>query len=665
MADISDAKSDYHLVGYDRWRKYVERSRTVDAPPFEEGWALFQDVVKARGPAAPPTPAWVPDAETVESSNLGRWIAELGLDDYRALHAWSVSRRDEFWSAAIDRLGIVFHRAPDAVIGDPGDPLYPSWLAGARLNIVASCFSRSPERTAILAGREDSADLERISYGELEHRAHSVAAALKRQGLEPGDAIALYMPMTVDCVAAYLGIVKAGCRVVSIADSFAAAELARRLRIGSAKTLITVDRYSRAGKEIRLYDKVREAGAPRAIVINDAGESAGPRLRDGDLAWNDFVASGDEFESAVSDPYDVTNVLFSSGTTGDPKAIPWTHLTPIKCAMDGRFHHDIREGDVIAWPTNIGWMMGPWLIYASLLNGAAMALYEGAAAGVGFRRFVRDAGVTMLGTVPSLVRAWQASGDYSFDCWPGVRVFSSTGEPSNPHDYLWLMSLAGYRAPVIEYCGGTELGGGYITGTVVQPASPATFTTPALGLDFHILDASGEPVGEGEAGEVFLAPPSIGLSETLLNRDHDQIYHANCPAGPESRPLRRHGDELVRLPGGYFKSRGRADDTMNLGGIKVSALELERVVDTHPAVYESAAVAVQPGGEGADALVVYVVPSTDADPARLRSELGRMIADRLNPLFKLHDLVLTDWLPRTASNKLLRRELRDRYLASD
>jgi acetyl-CoA synthetase len=472
--------------------------------------------------------------------------------------------------------------------------------------------------------------------------------------------VALYMPMTVDCIAAYLGIVRAGGAVVSIADSFAPAEVARRLEIAGADAVVTVDEFSRGGRSIAMYDKVREATALPTIVIGNE-ETTAPLLRRGDLLWRDFLGGPEPSPSVAASSDAPTNILFSSGTTGDPKAIPWTQLTPVKCGMDGRFHQDIGRGSVVCWPTNIGWMMGPWLIYATLLNRGCMALYEGLPGGAGFARFVEAARVTMLGVVPSLVRAWRSSGACDRADWSGIQVFSSTGEPSNRHDYLWLTSLTGHRAPVIEYCGGTEIGGGYITGTVVQPASPSTFTTPALGLDLVILDDNGRAVRQGHEGEVFLVPPSIGLSQTLLNRDHDAVYYGGCPTGPAGEILRRHGDQLARLPGGFFRAQGRADDTMNLGGIKVSSLELERVIDHHPAVAESAAVAVQPGGEGAEALVVFAVPADDTDRDELLAELRKRVANELNPLFKIHDLVLVDSLPRTASNKLMRRSLRSRY----
>jgi len=308
-------------------------------------------------------------------------------------------------------------------------------------------------------------------------------------------------------------------------------------------------------------------------------------------------------------------------------------------------------------------MMGPWLIYAALLNRAAMALWEGAPNGPAFARFVERSGVAMLGVIPSLVRAWRSGGALDGVDWSGIRVFSSTGEPSGREDYLWLMSRAGYRAPVIEYLGGTEIGGGLITGTVVQPASPATFTTPALGIDLVMLDEDGAPVPEGEPGEMFIVPPSIGLSQRLLNRDHHEVYFAGCPAGPHDEVLRRHGDRMQRLHRGCFRAQGRADDTMNLGGIKVSSLELERVAEAHPGVRECAAVGVQPGGEGAEQLVLHVVPAagSSADAGPLKTELQQLIRERLNPLFRIHDMVLMESLPRTASNKLMRRVLKREY----
>jgi len=232
--------------------------------------------------------------------------------------------------------------------------------------------------------------------------------------------------------------------------------------------------------------------------------------------------------------------------------------------------------------------------------------------------------------------------------WSRIRLFSSTGESSSSEDMLFLMSRAGYP-PVIEYCGGTEVGGAYLSSTVVQPNSPSCFSAKTLGLDIAVLD-----------GEVFLIPPAIGLSRRLLNADHHAVYFESCPPGPNGETLRRHGDALEVLAGGYFRALGRADDTMNLGGIKVGSAEIERVMGRVPGVVETAAIAVSPKEGGPARLVVYAVaePGTLEDAEGLRASFQKEIRRSLNPLFSVSEVVLIDRLPRTASNKVMRRVLR-------
>jgi acetyl-CoA synthetase len=643
-----------------RWLEAARRLATDEEAPFDLHWETFREVYAGRDPGLGPPPAWVPSARHLRESNLGRLMAELSLANMAELHRFSTSDRAGFWQRVLDRLGVVMERPPTAILDPTGGPTRPRWLPGARLSCVASCGSGDPNALAIVQGSESSPHLLCVTRGELMRLVEACAAGLAGHGLLPGDAVALYLPMTVEAVVAYLAAIRAGLVVVGIADSFAPPEVARRLQVAGVRMVVTAEGLRRSGRVVPLYDQAAAAGAERCVVVPLDPARPGP-LRPGDLSWGALLATGGPAPWVVGDPDATIGVLFSSGTTATPKAIPWTHLTPLKCAMDGHFHHDIGPRDVVAWPTSMGWMMGPWLVFASLVNHAAMALFDGAPTGAAFPRFVTGAGVSILGLVPSLVRSWRASGACDGADWGGVRLFSSTGEPSTREDSLWLMSRARYRAPIVEYCGGTEIGGGYVTGSVVQPSSPATFTTPALGLDLVVLDRDGRPVAEGESGEGFLVPPSIGLSQFLLDRDHDEVYYAGCPRGPHGEVLRRHGDQLTRLPGGAFRAQGRVDDAMNLGGIKVSSLELEEVLAAHPAVAECAAVAVQPAGEGAESLVVFATLRAPVETAALGAELKALLATRLNPLFRLHDLVVVDHLPRTASGKLMRRELRDRH----
>ena len=609
---------------------YADFDRTTDGPP----------------------PAWFPTDADISEANITQLMTELSIKTYAELHRWSTTNRDRFWQMMIDRLDI---KAIDTTPYPQKDATGTATNL-SKLNIVDSCFSAPDDAIAIIAQREGDDTCVRLTYHELACLTNRVANGLVDIGLKPGDAVAIDMPMNAESVAIYLGIVKAGCVVVGIADSFAPDEIATRLRIGKAKAIFTQDYINRAGKRLPLYQKVIAANAPKAVIFSCEGSDTVAQVeREGDITWNDFLREVETFTAVPQDPDAHTNILFSSGTTGEPKAIPWTHTTPIKCAADAYLHHDIHPGDVLAWYTNLGWMMGPWLIYASLINRATIALYDGVPTGREFGVFVQNAKVSMLGVVPTLVRAWKRTDCmYGLD-WHAIRAFSTTGECSNPEEMLYLMSLAGYK-PVIEYCGGTEIGGAYVTGTRVQPAAPSTFTTPALGLDFSLFDDDGHP---GDTGEVFISPPSLGLSTTLLNADHNEVYFAGTP-GPT---LRRHGDALERFAEGAYRIHGRVDDTMNLSGIKVSSAEIEAVLNGVSGVEETAAVAVSPKDGGPSRLVIYVVliePESASIKQELHANLQATLSEHLNPLFRIREVVIVDALPRTASNKVMRRLLRDR-----
>lgn len=664
------------LSAIECWQQLTRHILTPDCP-FALHELLYETTFSDWDAFQKPAPAWFPSQEKIESTNIAALMHQLQITSYREFHAWSAQHRDRFWEVTIQRLGICFQQKYTQILDLSRGVEFPQWLVGARFNIAESCFQASEDAPAIIF-QQDSGLLSTMTYGELHALTNRVANGLVDLGFCPGDAIAIAMPMTAESVAIYLGIIKAGCVVVSIADSFAAPEIAIRLHISQAKAIFTQDYIRRADKQLPLYAKVVDADAPGAVVLSLA-PSVPVAVRSGDLAWQEFLSSNDRFDAVPTAPEAYINILFSSGTTGEPKAIPWTQTTPIKCAVDGHLHQDIHPGDVVAWSTNLGWMMGPWLIYASLINRATLALYYGAPTERGFGQFIQAARVNMLGVVPSLVSIWKTTACMQGLDWSAIKAFSSTGECSNPQHMLFLMSLAGYK-PIIEYCGGTEIGGAYITGTLLQPAAPATFTTPALGLDFVILDEGDRPARKGE---LFIIPPSIGLSTALLNKDHHQVYFAETPLLPspvraglpdqlvsqqatQANPpllLRRHGDWIECLPNGYYRACGRVDDTMNLGGIKVSAAEIEQVLNSVAGIYQTAAIAVSPPNGGPSQLVIYAVvaPERQQDKIALQTELQKAIALQLNPLFKIYDLAIVDALPRTASNKVMRRTLRDRY----
>ena len=597
---------------------------------------------------------WIPNDQTIKKSNIYQMMLKNSLKTYEDLWSWAVKNKNDFWSQTVNNLGIKFQKEYDSVFDTSLGIEQTQWLKGGKLNIVDSCFQNSTDSIAVLFQKEGGT-IEKVTQIQLENYVNKIANGLRDLGVEKGDLIAIDMPMTLEAVAIYLAGIKAGNPVVTIADSFTPNEIEIRLKITSPKIIFTQDVQERAGKTLPLYKKIKEIDSPKAVVIKINEDQI--TLREKDIYFIDFLSDNNQFDAVIQNPEDIITVLFSSGTTGKPKAIPWTQTTPIKGASDGFYHQNIQKNDVVCWPTNLGWMMGPWLVFAALINKASIALYYGAPMGEEFGSFVQNAKVTMLGVVPSIVRNWKNTGSMENFNWNTINCFSSTGEVSNPDEMEYLMQLANVK-PIIEYCGGTEIGGGYLASTMVQPNIASAFSTQTLGGEFILLD---EDENLTKKGELFLIPPIMGLSNTLLNQDHHKVYFEGTPKY-KGKILRRHGDEVEQLENGYYRMHGRVDDAMNLGGIKVSSIQIEEVINQLEFVKESAAIAVSPLNGGPNNLVIYYVENDDSFGAEERLQKAKqIIRKKLNPLFKVSELVKIDVLPRTASGKVMRRKLRKLY----
>ncbi|WP_139956986.1 AMP-binding protein [Flavicella sediminum] len=596
---------------------------------------------------------WNPSKPILKSTNIYKMMQTFGFTSYDEFWKWSVEKKETFWRETVANLEIIQEVKYKEIVNISQGVEKAKWLYGAKMNIVDSCFQNKENGTAIIC-QDENGDLLKISQKQLEALVDKTANGLLAEGLQLGDVVAIYMPMTLEAVTLYLAAIKAGLVVATIADSFSEEEIKVRLEITQPKLICTQDVFMRGAKKHELYTKIKKTTSIKIVVVDTVKDSI--EKSEEDVYWKDFLSSNAQFTSVKRNPSAAMTILFSSGTTGAPKAIPWNHTTAIKSASDAYYHHDIHKNDVLCWPTNLGWMMGPWLVFAAFINKATIALYAGSPMESEFGKFVEEAKVTMLGVVPSIVKQWRASNQMSFYNWEAIKCFSSTGEVSNPEDMSYLMSLGNHK-PIIEYCGGTEIGGGYIASTLVQENIPSQFSSQTLGSEFVLLDSEGK---EAKEGEVFLIPPIMGLSTTLLNKDHYKTYYEGVP-NYQGRILRRHGDELQIVSNGYYKANGRVDDAMNLGGIKVSSVQIEALLNGLDFVTESAAIAVAPEEGGPSSLVVYYVEALEISKEEALNKVQKYIKTELNPLFKVVDLVKINNLPRTASNKIKRKELRLLY----
>ncbi|KAL5563556.1 hypothetical protein UlMin_033303 [Ulmus minor] len=670
------------------WRKLVAQRILKPSHPHELHQLVYYSVysdwdVSTRGPPL----YWFPSLYDSKQTNLGRIMEKHGpellgplykdpITSFTLFQNLSVQHPEAYWSIVLKELSVSFHKGPKCILDRTDQSKRGgSWLPDSLLNIAECCLlptmhPRKEDDSLAVVWRDegcDDSDINTMTLKELREQVMLVANALDAM-FPKGEAIAIDMPMTVNAVIIYLAIILSGCVVVSIADSFAAKEIATRLRVSKAKAIFTQDFILRGGRKVPLYSRVVKAAPQKAIVLPGTGNALAVPLREQDLSWNDFLSgrsnqSRSNYYSPFYQPIDsVINILFSSGTTGEPKAIPWTQLSPIRSAADAWAHINVQVGDIFCWPTNLGWVMGPTLLFSCFLSGATLALYHGSPLGHGFGKFVQDSGVTILGTVPSLVKAWKSTECMKSLDWTKIKSFCSTGEASNVDDDLWLSSRAYYK-PIIECCGGTELASSYIQGCPLQPQAFGAFSTASMTTGFVILDERGIPYPDDQActGEVGLFPLHMGATNRLLNADHDKVYYKGMP-NYKGMWLRRHGDIIRKSVGGYFIVHGRSDDTMNLGGIKTSSIEIERVCDrADESILETAAVSVAPPNGGPEQLVIFVVlrQGCNSDAEKLKTKFLKAIQSNLNPLFKVSFVKIVSEFPRTASNKLLRRVLRD------
>ncbi|XP_030507392.2 probable CoA ligase CCL12 [Cannabis sativa] len=669
------------------WRHLVARRALKPWHPHGLHQLVYYSVyahwdVSSKGPP----PYWFPSLYESKHTNMGGIMEKHGssllgplykdpITSYSLFQKFSAQHPEAYWSIVLKELSVSFQEEPKCILdrSDLKSKHGGSWLPGSVLNIAECCllptaYPRKDDDSLAIVWRDEGCDdsgINIITLKQLREQVISVAKALDAM-FSKGDAIAIDMPMTANAVIIYLAIILSGLVVVSIADSFAPKEISIRLRVSQAKAIFTQDFILRGSRKFPLYSRVVEAAPDKVIVLPAIGSNVGIQLREQDMSWGDFLSSVGTRSRNYSPCYQpvdtLINILFSSGTTGEPKAIPWTQLSPIRCAAESWAHMDMQVGDVFCWPTNLGWVMGPILIFSSFLSGATLALYHGSPLGYGFGKFVQDAGVTKLGTVPSLVKAWKNTQCMNGLDWTKIKCFASTGETSNVDDDLWLSSRAYYK-PVIECCGGTELSSSYIQGSLLQPQAFGAFSTTSMTTSLVILDEHGNPFPDDQAciGEVGLFPLYLGATDRLLNADHEEVYFKGMPLYKGMR-LRRHGDIIKRTVGGYFIVQGRADDTMNLGGIKTSSVEIERVCDrADESIVETAAVSVSPVDGGPEQLVMFVVLKNgyNSEAENLRTKFSKAIQSNLNPLFKVRFVKIVPEFPRTASNKLLRRVLRD------
>ena len=622
------------------------------------------------------TYTWHPSRDYLENSNVARLMRTLGVTTADELRARSVSDIGIFWDTVVKDLGITFSQPYTDVVDLGRGIAYPEWFVGGSLNIVDVCLQRwaaeTPDAAAVV--HENEADAVRtLTFAELADQVARVRGGLRARGIGKGDSVAIYLPMTPEAVVATYAIASLGAMVVPLFSGFAPTAIASRLRDAGVKAVITADGTIRRGKVAAMQPHLAEAliscpGVELVVVVNNLGDgSVGEgRVGDGEVEWSDLLAADADPVVEPTSASDVLLLAYTSGTTGRPKGAVHTHAGFLtKVASEVAYGFEMRPGRTFCWVTDMGWIMGPLSIIGTHACGGTLLLYEGSPDVPDIHRLwrlVERHSVSMLGVSPTLIRTLRAVGNGRPDAaLSSVRILGSTGEPWDPESYEWLArDVFGGRVPIINFSGGTEVGGSFLCPYPVEEIRSCSLGGPALGMDVDVVDDEAKPL-RGSVGELVCRQPWPAMTRGIWRDDerYREAYWSTFPG------LWRHGDyALVDDQGSWF-ILGRSDDVMNVAGKRVAPAEIESVLAVDPAVAESAVIGVPDPAKG-EALWAFWVGRADRDDDEtVGHRLRQLVANEIGKPFAPSHVVRVDQLPKTRSAKILRRAVRAAVLDTD
>ncbi|HEV7726624.1 MAG TPA: AMP-binding protein [Modestobacter sp.] len=618
------------------------------------------------------TVAWTPPPGAFAASPAGRMAARHGITDPGELADRAAADPAWYWAAGAEDVGICWMRPYDAVVDLSRGVEHPRFFVGGELNWADYAVDRWVREgrggaRAVWWEGDDGATLT-LTYAELKDRVDAAAGALRAHGVGVGDVVALLLPMVPEAITTVLAAAKIGAIVMPLFSGYGAAAVRARLEDSGATVLVTCDAFPRRGRPVPLKqvadDAVRDLPALETVlVVRRLGVDV-PMTAGRDHWWHEECAAAAPVERAEAMAADAPCLLlYTSGSTGRPKGCVHTHAgLPFKVALEARHGMGVDQDSSMLWLTDMGWVMGSFVITAALTNGGTAVFFEGVPDWPEPDRLwavAERSATTVLGISPTVVRALMAHGD----SWPDrhdlplLQAIGSTGEPWNIDPWRWCAEHVGKgRAPIINISGGTEIGGSLLCGSTYLPVKPASFPGPTLGVVADVVDEQGRSV-RGQIGELVVRSVWPGMTAGFW-RDEERYLASYWQRFPG---IWHHGDLAYVDADGYWFLLGRSDDTIKVAGKRLGPAEVESLLVSDERVIEAAAIGVPDDVKG-EALVCFVVlrEGVDADAAAVA--LGGAVTTALGKAMAPRAVHVVDALPKTRNGKVLRRVARASYI---
>jgi acetyl-CoA synthetase len=607
--------------------------------------------------------AFQPTAGHLADSNVARFMKKHDISGYRELVKRANGDISWYWDAVNDDLGLEWFQKYDRVYDSSavGMP-WTKWFIGGKCNIVANAIDRhakrQPDKVAYIFANESGA--RKVTYGELDLEVGRLASALLEAGVKKGDVVGIYLPMIPEAFYAIFACSKIGAVHATVFSGFSAPALHSRLADSGAKLLITADGGKRRGKDIDLKAQWTQAidGTRIEKVVTVDGKNNNDNIV---VSYSDFVKDKGQAKTEVMDSEDPLFILYTSGTTGQPKGTLQVHGGFMAvAAQQAAYLIDQKPDDILFWYADIGWITGQvWVVYGSAIVGATALVYEEALdypSPDAWCRLVQEHKVSIFGAAPTAIRLFMKS-NVNADSYDlsSLRMLACTGEPINREAWDWYFEKVGKKkCPVINLSGGTEIGGAILSALPVMPLRPCTVGCPIPGFDAGVLDESGRPASEGL---LVIKKPWPSMSRGILNNPARFIETYWSKYGEN---VWYHGDIVLVDSDGLWYMRGRADDVIKVSGHRIGTAEVEAAAASHPAVAEAVAVGRPDDLKGEVIVICAVIKDSHhpRDEKLLKSEIAKKVEEAIGRFARPDEVRLVSELPKTRTGKLVRRLVR-------